>query len=267
LAKYEGVLFPRHVYKTHAKWILPLGVYHRTHRHNGLLFCPSCLRQDAGVPYFRTYWRLALAMVCPYCQCLLQDSCPSCGAPVIFFRIDLGRKMELPDLPLSCCYRCHQNLSQSPVIPAPGELLGIQAEIIRTMREGWKKEVPYPHLYFSVLQQLVKILCSKHALCTPLQRALDEQLDPIIPRIVDKASLYASTFELLPLPARRVILQQAVWLLTEWPGRFVGFMKQHQVASTPLLRDFANIPFWYESVVTDHLYVNNVNRRFASFWS
>jgi hypothetical protein len=58
----------------------------------------------------------------------------------------------------------------------------------------------------------------------------------------------------------------SVQLLIEWPTRFISLMKKYRIASTPLLRDFYDAPFWYSSVVIDHLYVNNVNRRFAGFW-
>lgn len=87
LRSYEGKLFEVHNEKTSSKWILPLGVYHRTWKNNGLMFCPGCLSKDGCKPYYRKQWRLSLSVICPDCECYLQNECPKCSAPVFSFRI------------------------------------------------------------------------------------------------------------------------------------------------------------------------------------
>ena len=264
---YEGRLYLNHNPFGNTDWILPLGIYHRTHRRLGLVFCPNCLRKDGPTPYFRTRWRLALAVVCPECGLWLQEKCPNCQAPVVFFRIDLGRKSELPDVSISHCFQCRFDLAQADSVPAPAHLLAGQREWYRILEEGWTTSVVYPHLYFVVLRQLAQALSSNKLWCRPLQAAMTTHVGPDLPPSIAPESLReARSFEYLPLTVRGALLQQANWLLTDWPGRFVSFMKQHRIASTPLLQDLPEIPFWYHSTVQQHLYVNNVNRRFADFW-
>jgi hypothetical protein len=142
----------------------------------------------------------------------------------------------------------------------------MQQEVYRIMREGVDERRIYPHTYFDVLQQLVGVLCSQRKLCMPLQHALDEALAHQIPPIKDKRNLYKPSFEFLDASSRQTVLQQAYWLLTGWPNRFVDFMKTHRISRTPLLQDFQHPPFWYQSIIMANLYVNNVNRRFADFW-
>ncbi|MGI4737222.1 MAG: hypothetical protein ACRYG7_18805 [Janthinobacterium lividum] len=69
-------------------------------------------------------------------------------------------------------------------------------------------------------------------------------------------------FESLPLELRATLLQQAGWLLAEWPHRFITLGKACNLTSTPLLQDMRPAPFWYESVVMENFYVSNINRRF-----
>jgi hypothetical protein len=106
LRAFEGRLFARFNKKTNTRWVLPLGVYHRTHRGFGLQFCPECLRSDR-VPYFRRAWRLAFVTVCPHHWSVLRDRCPHCGAAVAFHRLEFGgRRGELPEHAITTCQRC-----------------------------------------------------------------------------------------------------------------------------------------------------------------
>jgi hypothetical protein len=267
LKRYEGRLYEHHNPNGNTPWILPLGIYHRTRRHRGLLFCPDCLRADGSNPYFRTQWRLALALVCPKHQVLLQEQCPWCEQPIMFFRQELGRKSNLADTPISTCFHCKGDLAQSACIPAPVPLVDAQVEWYRILTEGWTTAVAYPHLYFVVLRQLAQILCSRKAACLPLQIALANLVNLDLPNVALNNVQEALSFEHLPLASRRVLLLQAHWLLTDWPNRFISFMKQHRIASTPLFQDMTEIPFWYFSVVQENLYMSNINRRFVNFWS
>ena len=61
-------------------------------------------------------------------------------------------------------------------------------------------------------------------------------------------------------------MRQAQWLLADWPTRFIQLAKRNRVSSTPMLSDMTEIPFWYHSIVWEHLYMNNRNRRFGDFW-
>lgn len=266
LRSYEGRLYLHHNPKGNTEWLLPLGIYHRTHRYSGLLFCPGCLRADGTTPYFRKHWRLALAQVCTRCTVHLHDRCPACGLPVTFFRVELGHKQTLPDTPISHCYGCGFDLAETATEPAAAALVSAQVEWERILVEGWKPQVFYPHQYFVVLRHLVQTLASARPSCRDLQRAVDAQTGWSPQQEQPTVRTQRSNFELLPLRVRGGLVRQAQWLLAEWPHRFVGLMKSIRVASTPLLQDFADAPFWYYSVVQQNLFMSNVNRRFGAFW-
>jgi hypothetical protein len=266
LRQYEGRLYLQHNSLGNTPWLLPLGIYHRTRRRYGQLFCPGCLKRDGDVPYFRTLWRLALSVVCLKCCIYLHDQCPQCQQPVIFFRAELGRKSALADAPISHCFNCGFDLAMAPKTIALPHVIATQREWYRILNEGWKAEVTYPHLYFAVLRQLVQILSSDKSNCISLQRALFLQDDVSLPRIESKKLRGIRSFEQFPLDVRCSLLQQAQWLLTNWPMRFVSFMKLNRIPSTPLLQDMIEAPFWYYSIVKENFHMSNVNRRFDKFW-
>lgn len=257
LRRYEGQLHVRSGLGSIANWVLPLGIYHRTRRYYGLLFCPECLRKDGDVPYFRTHWRLAITHVCTQCGVYLQDRCPGCEQPVTFFRIELGHKSALADKPISHCFNCGLNLAMVPAERAPSPVLTCQAELERILREGWNEHVFYPHLYFVVLRQLVKQLINARPASVALQRAVDTETgwSPA----EEDASMRRGRIplELLPLRVRGGVLRQAQWLLTDWPQRFIETTRRYGVTSTPFLYSMPDVPFWYYRVVMENLYVNN----------
>ena len=267
LRRYEGRLYLRHNANGNTNWLLPLGIYHRTHRRYGLLFCPTCLHNDGNTPYFRTHWRLALSQVCTRCGVYLQEKCPACERPVTFFRVEVGRKSALPDTPISHCFYCALDLASIPREKASSPDMKRQLELERILREGWEEGVFYPHLYFDVLHQIIKLLASPNPRCAALQVAVDKHTgwSPVDEAIPVRAGRTA--FELLPLQTRSGLLRQAYWLLQEWPTRFLDITRQNHVTSTPLLHSMSEIPFWYHDVVQTHLHMSNRNRRFGDFWA
>lgn len=259
LRRYEGRLYRYHNANGNTNWLLPLGVYHRTHRHCGLLFCPSCLTADGNKPYFRTHWRLALAQVCTSCGVYLQEKCPSCERPVTFFRVEVGRKDALPDTPISHCFYCARDLATVPTVPASAADLAMQAAWERVLREGWNGHLDSCE-YFDVLHQLVKVLSSCTPRCAALQQAVDRHTGWSPAEGQPATRSRRIPFELLPLQVRGGLLCQAHWLLEDWPLRFIQVMKQNRVTSTPLLHSMPEIPIWFYSVVREHLYVSNEGR-------
>ena len=243
--------------QANVSWLMPLGIYHRTHRYHGLTYCPQCLGNDGSTPYYRTRWRLAFHVVCPTCGVYLQEKCPACGAPIIFFRIELGRKSDLADRPISTCYRCSFDLSQAPTQAVSIKTLRRYRSLYRISREGWNRTVPYPHQYLRVLRQLVWLLAS------PFEPARSLQVDMRLRFNQPAEKLTASVwFERLPISERIRLLEQAMWLLEDWPDRFTAVMRYHRLKSSTLLREMKDVPFWFHAVVAESFYVSNVNRQF-----
>lgn len=264
LRRYEGQLHLHSGQGSIAPWVLPLGIYHRTRRYYGLLFCPNCLRHDGATPYFRTHWRLAISHVCTRCGVYLQDRCPGCGQPVTFFRVELGRKSELADKPISHCFHCGLNLATVPVEHAPAPVLADQLELERILREGWNEQVFYPHLYFVVLRQLVKQLINARSPSAAFQRAVDTETGW---SLVDEDSSLRkgkTQIEMLPLRIRSEVIRQAQWLLMDWPERLLRMVRKYPVTSTPFFYGMGDIPFWYHSVIMGNFYVSRYFQAFSA---
>jgi hypothetical protein len=241
-----------------ASWLMPLGIYHRTHRSQGLVYCPHCLQRDGAAPYYRTSWRLAFHVVCPTCGIYLHEGCPACGKPVNFFRIELGRKSSIADRPISTCYNCAFDLSQSSARVASPKTLRRYRSLYRISREGWNRSIPYPHQYFRVLRQIIGLLTSRSERVVTLQ--VDMRLRLAQP--VEWPTSWIS-FEQIPITGRIYLLDQAMWLLTDWPDRFIAVMRYHRINSTSLLRDMSGeVPFWFSTIVSEQFYITNINRRF-----
>ncbi|WP_460583993.1 TniQ family protein [Hymenobacter arcticus] len=241
----------------HSCWLMPLRIHHRTHQGHGLVYCPRCLQQDGVAPYYRRNWRLAFYVACPTCGIYLQEGCPACGAPIIFFRLDIGRKGTAADKPLSTCYQCAFDLSQAPTRPVSSHNLRHYQTLYRISREGWSPAVPYPHQYFQVLRQLVRVLSCPFGRARVLQVDMRLRLSQPVEWLTG-----GGAFEQLPITERIYLLEQAMWLLTNWPDQFINVMNYHQIRSLVLLRDMAGeVPFWFSSVVTEHFYVTRTNRR------
>ncbi|SEU06419.1 TniQ family protein [Hymenobacter actinosclerus] len=233
-------------------WLMPVGIQHRTRQGNGLVYCPGCLQRDGANAYYRTSWRLAFHVACPTCEVYLREECPACGAPVNFFRLDIGLE-DGSDAPLTTCHACAFDLSRAPAIPVPTREMRRYRFLYRVSREGWNRAIPYPHQYFRVLRQLVRILSC------PFGEALRLQVD-----VRRRLRLGRSTewpagggmFEQMPIARRIYLLKQAMWLLEEWPERFIAIMHDNRIRSYTIRRDMAEeMPFWFGTVLVEHLFI------------
>lgn len=243
LKSYETRLYLKHNAYGNLKWILPFGVFHRIRKHCGLVYCPLCLKND-NEPYFRKHWRLSISIICTNCGVYLHEKCPKCKKPVVFFRNDIGNKNKQPPETISSCYNCEYDLSKSPILYASSKCFENQKTLFTILDNGLNKEIIYPHLYFEVLHQIIKILLNRKT--------------KLFNNKINKSN---KTFETLPIETRRIVLKQAFWLLEDFPNRFIKFFKVKNIKSTILLRDFQNSPFWYYKIVYENFYVSNVNRK------
>lgn len=244
LKSYETKLYLKHNAHGNLKWVLPLGIFHRIRRNNGLVYCPKCLKDD-NEPYFRKHWRLSFSVICTKCGINLHEKCPKCKKPIVFFRNDLGNKNKQPPDKISYCYNCGYDLSKSRVVYASHRCIEYQKKLFRILENGLNSSIIYPHLYFDVLHQIIKIIISNKS------------------KIFDnKITKSNKTFEKLPINTRRIILKQAIWLLEDYPKRFIFFFKKKNIKSTTLLKDFQDSPFWYYMVVYENFYISNINRKF-----
>ena len=260
LKSYDGILFENHNdFKCNSNWIVPLGLYHRTWRNAGLMFCPGCLR-GFDEPYYKKEWRLSLSVACIECNSILLDRCPNCKSPVSFFRAELGQKSKSPNNDIDRCFSCHFPLYKSKITHADDGIICIQQMINDCINYGWSENVIYPIQYFSVLHHLLKIIVGKRSISLQLKRYLSKELK--IKTIVTEGG-YSNRFDVLSVNERIYGLKLATWLLDDWPARFIYvFKKQVPTHSTELLRDFIDPPFWFWEVVYKNFFQSNLNRKF-----
>jgi hypothetical protein len=250
---YEGILYEKHNPNGNTKWILPAGVYHRTRRRKGLMYCPLCLFEDKE-PYFRRRWRLAFQTICGKHGTLMQDACPACGAPVAFFRRELGNRDIVTVDSLTLCHQCGFDLRRAPAYgPSSPDAMSLVA--LRSLAAfhdlGWwfcgQETMHYAPQYFEVLHHLVTFLATGKGvrLLAHIERETGW-------KYVDAGSLEKIPFEFRSVSQRHGLLLAALWFLAEWPDRFVTACRQARLSRTAVTRD-EHFPWWYEKALREHL--------------
>jgi hypothetical protein len=256
LGTYEGVLYERHNALGNTPWIMPLGIYHRVRRMHGMQYCPRCLAEDKQ-PYFRREWRLAFVTVCTKHLCLLYDACPRCDAVVNFHRDELGARNKQVATGMARCFSCRFDLRaarSSPLHDVHGNSIGYQCRLTQAITNGWinvgKGQRVYSLLYFAVLRQLMKILASRRG--NRLFVALCRETEDL--HYALRFDTGRTDVESLRVAERHLLKSLVVYLLEDWPERFIRICAAERIWSSTLLRDFEIAPFWYWSVVHDQLY-------------
>jgi TniQ len=205
-----------------ARWILAYGIYHRKRRLHGLQYCPQCLQADP-IPYFRTLWRCAFYVECSEHHVQMQDACPRCDAPVVPFRVELGKPSSTLRTTMTHCHACDFDLRHAP------------CEQIEYAT--WQQAVDLHNLLaFHWFQD--SVLIGGDGLSTydtfldwwqfaAMLRSSRAYLMPSEPEIAARVSeLRASTIrfnqclEVLRIKDRIPQLLLALWLLQDWPKHF-----------------------------------------------
>jgi hypothetical protein len=256
LSSYEGVIFEHHNERGNTAWILPLGIYHRTRRAYGMQFCPQCLFWDQE-PYFRRRWRLALATICDKHGTLLHDRCPRCEAPVIFFRNDLGHRRGFSLADHTRCWQCGFDLVRAPIWGA--DWLDTQSYIalrsLLTFIDSGiavcgRHFITYAGLLLNVLHRLCEILITSGSTrpSSRLKLLVSGQTGIPLPAVPAHA-----VFERLDLRDRHRVLLCAVWLLMEWPDRFLQVCREAGVSRSYVLDDMHTLPYWFDQLLNAEL--------------
>ncbi|TAG77262.1 MAG: hypothetical protein EAZ24_01460 [Burkholderiales bacterium] len=204
------------------RWILAYGVYHRKRRRHGLQYCPVCLQLDP-VPYFRTVWRCAFYVECSEHQVQMLDACPRCDAPVVPFRVELGKRRSTLRTTMTCCHACDFDLRQ--------------AQCIRIEFATWQQAVDLRSLlafhwfHDSVLVgddglstedvfldwwQFASMLRSSRGYLIPSE----PEMAAMVSELRSPASRRSQCLETLRIKDRIPQLLLALWILQDWPQHF-----------------------------------------------
>ena len=246
LRSYEGFLYERHQPNGNTRWILPLGVYHRTHRNPGLLCCPACLAEDTS-PYFRRSWRLAFSVACTKHKSWLIDRCPHCNSFIEPHRSDMQQKELFPlSNQLVYCWHCGHDLRCCHIEPVPSALLlRLQGRMDHALMHGHTDWAGNPSMYslqyFDGSRALVAGLTSSRTI-NRLELAHDcnELTQVAWPR---------SGFEFANLGARKNLLVWLSMLLQDWPKNLRTLIHDSRLRYADLKGDSDSRPYWIEDVI------------------
>ena len=246
LRTYEGTLYPAYREVGILHWILNLTLYHRTLAGHGLQFCPACLASDA-TPYFRKRWRVGLYTVCAEHRVRLLDACPHCDSPVAFHRIEMGKRGQLREIPLSTCHACGFDLRDA--VPAASRIYGCGVDdaligVCDTFESGGLFDLrASPLEWMLVLHQLVKLICTPRA-GVHLREFVEHQLHA--PEVNLRPGKVA--FELRRATERLHVLKLAIWVALDLESRLHQAWQAHALRYNHMLKDFDDAPAWYREV-------------------
>lgn len=235
LGGYEGVVYPRHVETGILRWVLNVGVYHRTRLRFGLQVCPRCLAADSD-PYFRRSWRLAFVVCCPTHQVNLIDECPVCRQPLAFHRTKLGQPEVGTSESLTVCGTCRTDLRDAKAERATDNDLVNLAAWHQSSRES-----PLDRL--AVLHQFARILLSARR-GRRLYKLMAADSD-VVRSLPPSGRCH---IELLRLRDRLRVLECAMFLMRH-PRQLTHLIEQRLLRYNELLRDFRDAPTDYRKWV------------------
>lgn len=226
--------------------IIPLGIYHRRRRRNGLMFCAGCLKTDA-IPYFRKVWRLTYITACPDHGCQLLDACQVCGAELAPHRVDMQwspQRSSATNL-LTRCHRCFANLADANQAPAGVGEMGIARGVSGALQRGWVntsstgcEEWVHGVAYFTGLQALARGLHQIKARSGATWSSV-------------KGAPRATRWQGLDrhdLPGRRRILESIGLLINDWPRSFLEIARAENLIYTDLCAAGKQLPMWIDRV-------------------
>lgn len=233
LRAYESIVFEAFQDHGVTRFVMPLSIYHRTHRAFGQQFCPACLEEDKE-PYLRRSWRLALLVVCTKHRVLLQDRCGKCGNPLAPHRADMTTRHSFPARgDIRTCGFCRRSVVALPVIANNCDV-EMQRSIEQAIADGYvcvgENPSLYAHLYFDGLRFLMHGI-RRLKIVTPSNQ----------------------NFERCDIESRLHLIRHSVKLLRNWPDDFLKFCRHVHQPYTTFTRE-GNLPHWLYSVMRPNLW-------------
>lgn len=250
LLAYEGTLMPSvNSASDVSSWIIPLGIYHRTRRRDGMQFCPICLAEDGPSPYFRRQWRLALNCICERHGCLLQSHCPNCSQPISYFRHDFNHLVASTSDALATCWMCHFDLRTSTpeyldCAPSAWPWLLDAMDVLQPIKGFAWTSSAVTLAYYQGIMILVRALSCRNGgqlLSHLLQEIAFPGEFPVDPHHQGLSGM--------SMRQRIALLLAVGYLIGEWPDRFIACCRQCHVRRTNFIELFHVTPWWLYSTI------------------
>lgn len=170
---------------------------------------------------------------------------------------------------MTLCYSCNFDLrdtvkDEARSCPVNIEELEFTTNLIRLLNEEahgiQNLSFQYPHLFFNVLRQFMKILGMNNEGVIKLRNVICDayKVEPYIP----SNSTRRHDVQEQGISERRQLLGLTRCLLEDWPNRFITLARRCGVWSSVWLRHLGSgsrdgthdAPFWFWRVVHEHLY-------------
>jgi len=229
LLSYQNYLTINFNSQGNTRWILPLGIVHRSRSRPSLMYCPQCFAEDS-IPYYRKLWRVAWVTVCSKHKIRLLDTCSSCGAIVMPHRADMRIKNSIPnENTLIHCFNCGISLAKGKNIKASSNLTRWQRKMERAAYLGYLKWQENPSLYSFLFFDGVR------------------ELSLVLMRQMKGAPSVKREIEFVDLDYRYKVMTDIAQILARWPVAFRAYVKKQKLSYSYLKNyDLDCLPYWYE---------------------
>ena len=241
LRAYAGTFVDQVNTNTGSPWVLAQGVYHRKRTCHGLQYCPVCLMSDT-VPYFRREWRLAFYVECERHHIQMFDACPQCDAPVVPFRVELGKRWATLSQGIFLCHACGFDLRRAPHRYIEFKDWQLAVTMRRLILLHWwsdaaaQADAPIATAeFFRDWSNLATLMRSARRYLNRLGPAAAVLSNsPIAPYPFGKIA-----FEALRVEQRIDLLRPATWALSNWPSNLLLMLATANVSRRRLAGVYA----------------------------
>lgn len=255
LRSFEGGLWGEMPRQGATRWILPVIKNGTQRAGHGVQYCARCLATDE-IPYLRLIWRLAFVVACSDHECLLQDRCDHCQAPVAVHRWRTGMLREVGSSGIVWCHVCGEDRRTIAIQkPVTAELIAAQQRVLAALKEraGMVEGQPVHCLSFFTGAALIWSLLDDPRDADAVWSELDLEVPTFVSVTVDR---YGG-FERRTIDQRAVLLDGFDRLLRRGVEDFIRGLSLRGLSSQTLFR-YSNpckvpVPFWYWSLVRKHL--------------
>lgn len=235
LISYQGILYNSNINSAFTEGILNVGIQHRMRKNKGLLACPICLGKKE---YYKKNWRLVSSIVCTECNCNLIDECPNCKMPIVFQRLDIGKKDIYDEKPMYLCWNCNFDLRiEYQLVDKNSNYINFQKYINKTLQYGYNNQTQYSFEYFTVLFSLLRKSRSKSTRSFRLREAFIKEFS------INSNEFSIHNFE-LSLDLRRELLPLIYELLSDLDNKFIPFCEKYFIRYSDVRSDGEQLPFW-----------------------
>lgn len=272
LRAFEGGLWGEMPRQGATRWILPVIKNGTQRAGHGVQYCAHCLATDE-IPYLRLIWRLAFVVACPDHECLLQDRCDHCQAPVAVHRWRTGVLREVGSSGIVRCHVCGEDRRTTTIRrPVTAELIAAQDRMVAALREGAAMvEGGIVHClpFFAGAAMIWSLLDDPRD-----ADAIWSELELEVPRFVSMTVDRYGGFERRTIDQRAALLDGFDRCLRRGVEEFIHGLSLRGLSSQTLFR-YSNprkvpVPFWYWSLVRKHLdrtfYVPSDGELHAVIW-